>query len=88
MYKVKAPAESSQELTDREVGVLQLLGMGQANKQIAGSLYIGVSERKRSRRTSRVYWRSSECSDKRTQAALHPVRIGLVSIDKLNEKSW
>jgi len=83
MREVRAP-ESPESLTERETEVLKLLALGKANKQIANSLFIG--EKTVKTHVSSILMKLSVQS--RTQAALHAVRIGLVSIDELNEESW
>jgi NarL family two-component system response regulator LiaR len=83
MHEVHAP-EAPQALTERETEVLKLLARGKANKQIANSLFI--EEETVKAHVSSILMKLSVSS--RTQAALHAVRIGLVSIDELNEESW
>ena len=83
MREVRAP-ESPESLTERETEVLKLLALGKANKQIANSLFIG--EKTVKTHVSSILMKLGVQS--RTQAALHAVRIGLVSIDELNEESW
>jgi two-component system, NarL family, response regulator LiaR len=83
MREVRAP-ESPESLTERETEVLKLLALGKANKQIASSLFIG--EKTVKTHVSSILMKLGVQS--RTQAALHAVRIGLVSIDELNEEPW
>ena len=83
MREVRAP-DNPQDLTDREAEVLKLLALGQANKQIAGRLFIG--EKTVKTHVSSILAKLGVHS--RTQAALHAVRIGLVSVGELNEESW
>lgn len=83
MREVRAP-ESSETLTDRETEVLKLLAHGNANKQIANTLY--VEEKTVKTHVSSVLRKLGVWS--RTQAALHAVRTGLVSIEELSEGSW
>jgi DNA-binding NarL/FixJ family response regulator len=75
MREVRAP-ESPEPLTEREVDVLRLLAQGQSNKEIAYSLSIG--EKTVKTHVSNILTKLGVAS--RTQAALHAVRIGLVSI--------
>jgi DNA-binding NarL/FixJ family response regulator len=83
MREVRAP-ESPEALTERETEVLKLLARGKANKQIARELFVG--EKTVKAHVSRILTKLGVQS--RTQAALYAVRIGLVSIDELNEESW
>ena len=83
MREVRAP-ENPEALTDRETEVLRFLARGKANKQIASGLY--VSEKTVKAHVSSILMKLGVQS--RTQAALHAVRIGLVSMDELNEESW
>ncbi len=75
MREVRAP-ESPEPLTEREVDVLRLLAQGQSNKEIAHGLSIG--EKTVKTHVSNILTKLGVAS--RTQAALHAVRIGLVSI--------
>jgi two-component system, NarL family, response regulator LiaR len=72
--EVRAP-ERPESLTERETEVLRLLGMGKANKEIALALTIGETTVKT--HVSNILMKLGVSS--RTQAALHAVRIGLVS---------
>ena len=83
MREVRAP-ESPEALTVRETEVLKLLALGKANKQISRSLF--VEEKTVKTHVSSILRKLGVRS--RTQAALHAVRTGLVSIDELNEESW
>lgn len=83
MREVRAP-ESSEALTDRETEVLKLLAHGNANKQIANALYV---EKKTVKTHVSSILRTLGVRS-RTQAALHAVRTGLVSIEELSEGSW
>ena len=83
MREVRAP-ESPEELTERETEVLRLLARGKANKQIAGSLF--VSEKTVKAHVSSILMKLGVQS--RTQAALHAVRVGLVSTEELSEEPW
>ena len=74
MREVRAP-ESPETLTDRETDVLRLLAEGQANKEIARSLHIG--EKTVKTHVSNILAKLGVQS--RTQAALHAMRIGLVT---------
>ncbi len=75
MREVRAP-ESPEKLTERETDVLRLLALGRANKEIALELNIG--EKTVKTHVSGILRKLGVPS--RTQAALHAVRIGLVSI--------
>ncbi len=83
MREVRAP-ESAEALTERETEVLKLLALGKANKQISRALF--VEEKTVKTHVSSILRKLSVRS--RTQAALHAVRAGLVSIDELSEESW
>ncbi|MDQ3942872.1 MAG: response regulator transcription factor [Actinomycetota bacterium] len=83
MREVRAP-DSPEALTERETEVLRLLARGKANRQIAQELFVG--EKTVKAHVSRILAKLGVQS--RTQAALHAVRIGLVSVDELNEESW
>ena len=83
MREVRAP-ESPEDLTEREIEILKLLARGKANKEIASSLFVG--EKTVKSHVSRILAKLGVQS--RTQAALHAVRIGLVSIEELSEESW
>ncbi len=72
--EVRAP-ESPETLTERETDVLRLLATGKANKEIALALH--VSETTVKTHVSNILMKLGVSS--RTQAALHAVRIGLVS---------
>ena len=83
MSEVRSP-EGTEALTARETEVLMLVSRGQANKEIASSLFL-------EEKTVKAYVSSilkKLGAKSRTQAALHAVRTGLVSIDELNEESW
>jgi len=81
MREVRAP-ESLESLTGRETEVLKLLARGRANKQIAAALY--VSEKTVKAHVSSILMKLGVQS--RTQAALHAVRTGVVSLEELGEK--
>jgi NarL family two-component system response regulator LiaR len=83
MREVRAP-ESPEELTERETEILKLLARGKANKQIATELF--VEEKTVKAHVSSILRKLGVQS--RTQAALHAVRTGLVSVDELSEESW
>jgi NarL family two-component system response regulator LiaR len=81
--EVRAP-ENPEELTDRETEVLKLLARGQANRQIAGELFVEVKTVKA--HVSSILRKLGVHS--RTQAALHAVHAGLVSVEELGDESW
>ena len=83
MREVRAP-ESPEALTARETEVLELLARGHANKQIASELY--VSEKTVKAHVSSILMKLGVQS--RTQAALHSVRTGVVSLEELGEEPW
>jgi NarL family two-component system response regulator LiaR len=83
MREVRSP-ESPEALTEREAEVLRLVARGWANKQIAQELFVG--EKTVKAHVSNILTKLGVHS--RTQAALHAVRIGLVSMNELNEESW
>jgi NarL family two-component system response regulator LiaR len=83
MREVRAP-ESPEELTEREAEILKLLARGKANKQIASDLF--VEEKTVKIHVSSILRKLGVQS--RTQAALHAVRTGLVSVKELGEESW
>ena len=83
MREVRAP-ENPEALSDRETEVLRLLARGKANKQIASELY--VEEQTVKAHVSSILRKLGVQS--RTQAALHAVRTGLVSVEELGDESW
>jgi two-component system, NarL family, response regulator LiaR len=83
MREVRAP-ENPEALSDRETEVLRLLARGKANKQIASELYI--EEHTVKTHVSSILMKLGVQS--RTQAALHAVRTGLVSVEELGDESW
>lgn len=72
--EIKSP-DSPDRLTERETDVLRLLALGRSNKEIANELVIG--EKTVKTHVSNILMKLGLTS--RTQAALHAVRIGLVS---------
>lgn len=72
--EIKSP-DSPDRLTGRETDVLRLLALGRSNKEIANELVIG--EKTVKTHVSNILMKLGLTS--RTQAALHAVRIGLVS---------
>lgn len=82
MREVKTP-ESPESLTERETEVLKLVARGQANKQIARELFIG--EKTVKTHISHILTKLGVRS--RTQAALHAVRLGLVSANQVGEEA-
>ena len=83
MREVRAPV-SPEALTERETEVLKLLARGQANKQIASSLF--VEEKTVKAHVSSILRKLGV--RRRMQAALHAIRTGLVSVDELSEEAW
>ena len=83
MREVRAP-ESPELLTERETEVLELMARGKANKQISHALFIG--EKTVKAHVSSILSKLGVQS--RTQAALHAVRTGLVSLEDLSEEPW
>jgi two-component system, NarL family, response regulator LiaR len=83
MREVRAP-KNPEVLTERETEVLKLLARGKANKQISHTLFI--AEKTVKSHVSRILAKLGVQS--RTQAALHAVRIGLVSVEELSKESW
>ncbi len=83
MREVRAP-ESPEPLTERETEVLRLLARGKANKEIASDLF--VEEKTVKVHVSSILRKLGVRS--RTQAALHAVRTGLVSVEELGEEPW
>ena len=83
MREVRAP-ENPEALSDRETEVLRLLARGKANKQIASELF--VDEQTVKDHVSSILRNLGVQS--RTQAALHAVRTGLVSVEELGDESW
>lgn len=78
MRELRDPA-APEALTDREKEVLRLVALGLANKEIAVRLNIGSGTVKT--HVSNVLGKLGAQS--RTQAALHAVRIGLVTADEV-----
>ena len=76
MREVRAP-DSPEKLTERETDVLRLLALGRANKEIALELSIG--EKTVKTHVSSILRKLNVPS--RTQAALHAVRIGMVTLE-------
>jgi len=72
--EIKAP-DNPEKLTERETDVLRLLALGRSNKEIANELVIG--EKTVKTHVSNILMKLGLSS--RTQAALHAVRIGLIS---------
>jgi two-component system, NarL family, response regulator LiaR len=83
MREVRAP-ENPEALSDRETEVLRLLARGKANRQIASELH--VEEQTVKAHVSSILRNLGVRS--RTQAALHAVRTGLVSVEDLGDESW
>ena len=81
MREVRAP-ENPEALSDRETEVLRLLARGKANKQIASELY--MEEHSVKAHVSSILMKLGVQS--RTQAALHAVRTGLVSVEELGDE--
>jgi NarL family two-component system response regulator LiaR len=83
MREVRVP-ESPEALMERETEVLKRVARGQANKEIAHALF--VEERTVKSHVSSLLSKLGVKS--RTQAALHAVRTGLVTVDQLSEENW
>ena len=85
MREVRIPEnpESLEALTERETEVLKLVARGQANKQIARSLYIGEKTVKTHVRNILIKLNVRS----RTQAALYAARSGLVPLEELGEEA-
>jgi NarL family two-component system response regulator LiaR len=81
--EMRAP-EKPEALTARETEVLRLLALGKTNRQIANALLVGENTVKSY--VSSVLSKLSVGS--RTQAALHAVSTGLVSLKELSEERW
>ena len=81
--QVRAP-ENPEALTERETEVLKLLARGKANRQIADELF--VEEKTVKTHVSSILMKLGVHS--RTQAALHAVHAGLVSVEELGGESW
>jgi len=71
------PPQHSEPLTERETEVLQQLALGKSNKEIAATLVI--AEKTTRTHVSNILAKLGVSS--RTQAVLHAVRSGLVSLD-------
>ena len=76
--------ESPEALTERETAILKRVARGEANKEIACALF--VEERTVKSHVTSILKKLGVRS--RTQAALHAVRSGLVTVDELSEESW
>ena len=83
MREVRAP-DRPEPLTARETEVLELLARGRANKQISTELFI--EEKTVKTHVSNILKKLGVRS--RTQAALHAVRTGVVSLEELGEEAW
>jgi two-component system, NarL family, response regulator LiaR len=83
MHEVSAP-ESPGALSNLETRVLKLLARGKADEQIASDLF--TDEQTVKAHISSIM--SKLGVNSRTQAALHAVRTGLVSVQELSEESW
>ena len=77
-------SESPEALTERETEVLKRVARGQANKEIARTLF--VEERTVKSHVTSILKKLGVKS--RTQAALHAVRNNLVTVDELSEEPW
>jgi NarL family two-component system response regulator LiaR len=75
------PPQHPEPLTERETEVLQQLALGKSNKEIAAALVI--AEKTARTHVSNILGKLGVSS--RTQAALHAVRSGLVSLDSEEE---
>jgi two-component system, NarL family, response regulator LiaR len=83
MREVRAP-DRPEPLTARETEVLRLLARGRANRQISSELFI--EEKTVKTHVSSILRKLGVRS--RTQAALHAVRTGVVTLDELGEEPW
>lgn len=83
MHEVE-PAPAPDALTDRENDVLRLLATGLSNKEIAYKL--GIGEKTVKTHVSNILSKLGVLS--RTQAALHAIRIGLVSLNPVDEWAY
>jgi DNA-binding NarL/FixJ family response regulator len=82
MKEMRNP-ESPEPLTERETEVLRFLALGKANKEIARDLQIG--EKTVKTHVSSILGKLGVQS--RTQAALHAVKTGLVTAERLTERA-
>lgn len=73
------PPDDPEPLTERETEVLRQLALGKSNKEIAATLVI--TEKTVRTHVSNILGKLGVAS--RTQAALHAVRVGLVSLDSV-----
>lgn len=83
MREVRFP-EGPEPLTARETEVLGLVARGRANKQISAELFI--EEKTVKAHVSSILKKLGVRS--RTQAALHAIRTGVVSLEELGEEAW
>lgn len=79
----ESPEALTEQLTEREVEVLELIARGKANKQIARELFVAISTIKT--HVNNLYRKLDVTS--RTQAALYAARIGLVSPEQISEET-
>lgn len=80
LREIRVP-ESPETFTEREKEVLKALAQGQSNKEIAHQLVI--SEKTVKTHITHILNKLQVSS--RTQAALYAIRIGLISLDALDE---
>ena len=80
--EVRVP-ESPETLTERETGVLRLMALGYANKEIARQLHIADKTVKT--HVSSILAKLGLQS--RTHAALHAVHVGLVAPDEATRRA-
>jgi DNA-binding NarL/FixJ family response regulator len=73
MREVRVPESQEEELTERETEILKRVARGQANKEVKS--HVTSILRKLGVKS-------------RTQAALHAVRTGLLTVDELSEEPW
>jgi len=78
VQELRAPVESPEHLTGRELEVLECITQGLSNKEIAWNLRI--TEKTVKSHVSTILGKFGMVS--RTQAALHATRTGLVSMDR------
>ena len=76
LAEMRPPKQNPDKLTEREMDVLRLLAAGDSNKDIANKLVIG--EKTVKTHVSNILSKFHVAS--RTQAVLHAMQIGLVTM--------